>query len=97
MTQIPGLRHRVEEALGEVMESAVEFARSYGHHVLRPDEPMKLRIGNFIVWYALDTTRASAKVVFIEVASREEATARRNDDASASFDAAAATRRSGVA
>ena len=50
----------------------MEFSRAYGHHIFRPDEPMRLRIGNFTVWYVLETSKASARVVFVEAVPREE-------------------------
>lgn len=72
MNQIPGLRHRVEETLGGVVESAVEFARLSGQTVIgSPSDPMRLHVGNYVVWYYLDAANASAKVVYIELISRE--------------------------
>jgi hypothetical protein len=70
MNHIPGLRHRVEEALGGIIESAVEVARAHGVHVMgSPQDPMRLHIGNYVVWYYLDAMNCSAKVVYVEMVS----------------------------
>lgn len=91
MSQIPGLRHRVEEVLGGVLETAVQFARLHGQQIMgSPADPMRLHVGNYVIWYFLDATNAAARVVYIEMASREDqaqragplsSTPRQGDDA----------------
>ena len=71
MSQIPGLRHRVEETLGGIYETAVELVRLHGEHFIPlVGEPMRLTLGNFVIWYQLDVENARAKAVFIEMLPR---------------------------
>lgn len=73
MNQIPGLRHRVEEVLGGALETAVQFARLHGQQIMgSPADPMRLHVGNYVIWYYLDATNASARVVYIEMSPRED-------------------------
>ena len=71
MAQIPGLRHRVEEALTGIIETAVEFAHLTGQHAIGSStDPLRLHVGNYVVWYFLDAVNSSAKVVYVEMLSR---------------------------
>jgi hypothetical protein len=71
MSQIPGLRHRVEETLGGIYETALELVRLHGaHFVPLVGEPMRLTLGNFVIWYQLDVPNARAKAVFVEMLPR---------------------------
>jgi len=72
MAQIPGLRHRVEGALAGIIDTAVEFAHLTGQHAIGSStDPLRLHIGNYVVWYFLDAANASAKVVYVEMLSRD--------------------------
>ena len=72
MTQVPGLRARVEEMLTAILETA-EQIRQLEEVDFRTtvEEPMRLHIGNVVVSYLLDLDRRTAKVVFVEMVSRE--------------------------
>jgi hypothetical protein len=72
MANIPGLRRRVDEALAGVLEAAMEIQRLQDHKLIGTnDHAMRLRVGNFMVSYLLDVEHGSAKVVYVEMITRE--------------------------
>ena len=75
MSQIPGLRHRVEETLTGIIETAEEIRRLHGHDLsmMTNEQPMRLHFGEYIISYLLDLDRRAAKVVFVEMVTQEQA------------------------
>jgi len=73
MTNIPGLRQRVEEMLTGILETAEEIRRLRGIDATTTDQPMRVHIGGYVISYLLDLDRRIAKVVFVEMVSREKA------------------------
>jgi hypothetical protein len=72
LSQIPGLRHRVEEMLIGILETAEQIRTLQGVDFRSTaEEPMRLHVGNYVVSYLLDVDRRTAKIVFIEMVSRE--------------------------
>ena len=67
MSQVPGLRARVEETLHGILETAEEIRRLHGTDFSDAvQQPMRVHIGSFIVSYTLDIDRCAAKVLFLE-------------------------------
>ena len=75
MSRIPSLRHRVEEMLTGIIETAEEIRRLHGHDLsmMTIEQPMRLHLGEYIISYLLDLDRRAAKVVFVEMVTREQA------------------------
>ena len=74
MSNLPGLRARVEEMLSGILETAEELRRLQGMTFeTTTEQPMRVHIGNYIVSYMIDVDRRTAKVVFVEMVSREPA------------------------
>jgi len=72
MANVPGLRRRVEEMLTGILETAEEIRRLQGiDFATTADQPMRVHIGNYIISYLLDLDRRVAKVVFVEIVSRQ--------------------------
>ena len=74
MSQAPGLRHRVEEALIAILEAAEEIRllNGYDPSAATVESPFRLHVGNWVVSYLLDLNRRTAKVVFVEMLSNEK-------------------------
>ena len=75
MANIPGLRRRVEGMLTGILETAEEIRRLQGIDATTTDQPMRVHIGGYVISYLLDLDRRAAKVVFVEMVSREKAKA----------------------
>ena len=74
LSQIPGLRPRVEEVLIGILETADEIRRLHGVDFgPSAKDPMRVHIGNHVIAYLLDLDRRTAKVVFVEAGSLENA------------------------
>jgi|SRR5882724_9824495 len=82
MSQVPGLRHRVEEMLTGIIETAEEMRRLNGLDlsVLNVEKPMRLHVGDHIISYLLDLDRRAAKVVFVEIVTEEQADSDTSND-----------------
>src|SRR4051812_45336166 len=73
LSRVPGLRHRVEEMLTGILETAEELRRLQQGMDFAPDgAPMRVNVGQHVVGYVLDLDRRSAKVVFVEPARRQD-------------------------
>ena len=66
----PSLRQRVEEMLTGILETAEELRRT-GQHPFSgiSEQPMHVRVGDYLVWYVLDLEHGSAKILLIDRAT----------------------------
>ena len=66
----PSLRQRVEEMLTGILETAQELRRT-GQHPFSgiSEQPMHVRVGDYLVWYVLDLEHGSAKILLIDRAT----------------------------
>jgi hypothetical protein len=72
MSQIPGLRARVEEMLMGILETADAINQLQEiNFESTVDAPMRVQVGNYIISYLLDVRGRKAKVVFVEMVSSE--------------------------
>src|SRR5690242_21799974 len=62
--RIPGMWRRAREALRGILETA-DQARLIGAHV-SPDTSLRLRIGNYMLTYTIDSERRRATVLTVE-------------------------------
>lgn len=66
----PKLRQRVEEMLTGILETAEELRRTgQGTFSGASEQPMRVHVGDFVIWYVLDLERHSAKILLIDRAS----------------------------
>jgi len=67
----PSLRQRIEEMLSGILETAEELRRTgQGSFSDDSEQPMRVHVGDFVIWYVLDLERHSAKILFIERAAK---------------------------
>jgi len=63
----PKLRQRVEEMLTGILETAEELRRTgQGTFSGSSEQPMRIHVGGFVVWYVLELDRHSAKILLID-------------------------------
>jgi hypothetical protein len=72
ISDVPGLRQRVEETLTGILETAEEIRRAHGFRFgLSPEDPLRVHVGGYLVSYSLDLDQQLAKVLLMERAKRE--------------------------
>ena len=66
----PLLRQRVEEMLTGILETAEELRRT-GQHAFSDiaEQPMRVHVGGYLIWYALDLEGRSAKILLVDRAA----------------------------
>jgi mRNA-degrading endonuclease RelE of RelBE toxin-antitoxin system len=63
----PKLRQRVEEMLTGILETAEELRRTgQGTFSGTSEQPMRVHVGDFVIWYVLDLDGHSARILLID-------------------------------
>src|SRR5712671_3322820 len=63
----PKLRQRIEETLTGILETAEELRRrGEGTFSGASEQPMRVHVGDFVIWYVLDLERHTAKILLID-------------------------------
>ena len=63
----PKLRQRVEEMLTGILETGEELRRTgQGTFSGTSEQPMRVHVGDFVIWYVLDLEHHSAKILLID-------------------------------
>ena len=66
----PSLRQRVEEMLTGILETAEELRRTgQGTFSGTSEQPMRVHVGDFVIWYVLHLERHTAKILLIDRAA----------------------------
>jgi mRNA-degrading endonuclease RelE of RelBE toxin-antitoxin system len=66
----PKLRQRIEEMLTGILETAEELRRrGQGSFSGASEQPMRVHVGEFVIWYVLDLERHTAKILLIDRAA----------------------------